>query len=194
MPTVEESFDAALVSAREWAESGDRFNAWLGSKNEWVRVMSSKRIGATGERIVAGLFDGLGRHIQAPGTQIFDRHIDGWKVEVKTSTEWSGARAMFKFSQLRDTDYEVVALLGIRPESETLWVVPKAIIWDHAIGQHTGGKGLETRWITIDPDNVPAWLRPYGGTIEEGVASFATIAATRPTVSCTEPAALFEMH
>jgi hypothetical protein len=91
-----------------------------------------------------------------------DCRLNGVFVEVKFSLIWGGGE--FVFQQLRDQDYEIACLLGLKPQRVHLWAVPKSIIWENATGQHTGAAAQDTRWVRFPAIGRPEWLRPYGGT------------------------------
>ena len=141
---------------------GEQLDMWAGSPYRWLRALSSRARGSAGEGIVAGWLEGHGFTVMPPSSTDHDRRVGDVKIEVKLSTLWSSG--ILRFQQLRDQDYDVVALLGVSPRLLQLWVVPKAVIWQHAVGQHSGAGATETRWLTIDPADPPGWLAPYGGT------------------------------
>jgi hypothetical protein len=81
---------------------------------------------------------------------------------VKLSLVWDDGR--FVFQQIKDQNYDVVALLGLEPKSARLWIVPKAVLWKHADWQHTGKAGHDTKWFHFQTTKPPTWLQEYGGT------------------------------
>jgi hypothetical protein len=52
-----------------------------------------------------------------------------------------------------------------------LWFVPKATLFAHSVGQHSGASARETRWLRFPAGDPPAWLRPYGGTLASARAA-----------------------
>jgi hypothetical protein len=95
--------------------------------------------------------------------------LGGIRTEVKFSTLWSGGG--YTFQQIRDQNYEVAALLGLQPQVVQLWVVPKAELWERANGQHTGAEATDTKWLSFQAQDPPAWLNQYGGTLDVALAS-----------------------
>jgi hypothetical protein len=91
------------------------------------------------------------------------------QVEIKLSTLWDTGQ--FVFQQLRDQDYRYVILLGVTPDEAKVWILPKNVAMKHSTPQHTGGAGAETRWLSFDASQPPAWLARYGGTHERALAA-----------------------
>lgn len=99
--------------------------------------------------------------VKSTGNTYSDINVWDTLIEVKTSFLWSSS--CFKFQQIRDQKYSYAFLLGLLPNNSTMcWLVPKDIIRAHATGQH-GGKDSDIMWLSIDPNNVPDWLKEYGG-------------------------------
>ncbi|MDQ2924290.1 MAG: hypothetical protein M3R43_01825, partial [Acidobacteriota bacterium] len=73
---------------------------------------------------------------------------------------------------IRDIDFEHVLCIGLYPKKAYAWLIPKNEIWlNNAVRKDRPGikpqhKGADA-WITVDPTSVPAWVAPYGGTIED---------------------------
>ena len=58
--------------------------------------------------------------------------------------------------------------LGIAPFDAWCWVIPKAVLYDHVIGQtpqHRGKEGTDTFWFSVRPEKPLPWLEPYGGSL-----------------------------
>jgi hypothetical protein len=163
--------DACAEVAATYDDS-NRSDPWKGSAYEWIRNLSSRKKGAAGEKIVERWLSANGFTVQPPGSSEADRRVNGHPVEVKLSTEWESG--VFTFQQLRDQEYTHVILLGVRPSSLQLWCVPKAIVLQHATGQHTGGTATETMWLSFPADTPPEWLDGYGGSDAAALASAAT--------------------
>lgn len=104
--------------------------------------------------------------VTSAGSSQSDRRINGHSVEIKLSTEWENG--IFKFQQIRDQNYSHIILFGVCPTKLYVWCVPKAVVIQHAQGQHTGGGATETMWLSFPTDNAPAWLSPYGGPPTRG--------------------------
>ena len=97
-----------------------------------------------------------------------DRTIEGLRVRVKSSSLW--ADGTYTFQQLRDEDFELLVCLGISPFDAHCWAIPKDTLmswWDVGmIGpQHLGQSGSDTAWLTVNPDDPPEWLAPWGGSL-----------------------------
>jgi len=113
-----------------------------------------------------------------------DRLVNGVRAEVKFSTLWKSG--IYKFQQLRDQDYEFAICLGISPWDAHCWVLPKQIIFsqkNHAeglTGQHGGGGGKDTAWLTLSPGKVPEWLRRHGGRLADAAKIIAKLTGRKP--------------
>lgn len=147
----------SAVSAQLSALRADpEVNPWAGSPFEWIKLLPPRSKGAVGEGLVEGLALASGVSVEPPITTDHDRLLAGVKVEVKTSFEWESG--VFTFQQLRDQDYEAVALLGLRPFEAELWIAPKREVWLNAESQHGGRSGNDTRWLTFPVASPPSWL------------------------------------
>jgi len=69
--------------------------------------------------------------------------------------------------------------LGVSPSDVHAWFIPKAVAWEHAIPQHGGEEGKDTKWLSFQADSVPQWLAPYGGTLTDVLR---IIRSERPTL------------
>lgn len=138
---------------------------WATSPFGWLMRLASRRRGKAGELIASEWLEQLGYDLAPPTNSGHDRLVNQHKVEIKFSTPWNGAT--YVFQQLRDQDYEFVFLLGVSPMVENAWFAPKAEAFGRAIPQHGGATGTDTRWLHVSIASVPAWMKPYGGALEE---------------------------
>lgn len=141
---------------------------WENSRFRWVKDLPSSTKGALGERWFSQWARKHGISVSRHKGSQADRLVEGRPVEVKFSTLWKGG--FYKFQQIRDQAYEHVVCFGLSPSAAHCWIVPKEIVRQHATGQHTGNKAAETAWVRIAPHAPPAWIQPYGGTLEEALA------------------------
>ncbi len=145
---------------------------WENSSFKWIRIESSKRKGAIGEKIVERWLRDEGFGVTRSPDSDADRIVNGHRAEIKMSTLWE--TGVYKFQQLRNQNYEFAICLGISPDDVHCWVIPKSDILrlckDGSIGsQHNGQRGTETYWFLVNPNNVPTWLSPFGGSLSESV-------------------------
>lgn len=165
-PMAEELSELAICLEDEYRGSGRQ---WSGSPFAWIRGESSRRKGKIGEQMVERWCQHLGLTTWAPGDSDCDLVIDGVRVEVKFSTLWDNGT--FVFQQIRDQDYAIVVCLGVEPFSAYMWAIPKSVLQDQPQGvtpQHGGARGTDTLWLRIDPENLPAWMGEWGGTLGQG--------------------------
>jgi len=118
---------------------------------------------AAAERIVDSWLTANGFAVSRAKHSGCDRIVNGINIEIKFSTLWKSGG--YKFQQLRDQDYESVFCLGISPAQVHAWLIPKAVAWAHAIPQHGGSVGTDTKWLGFQADSPPSWMSEYGGTL-----------------------------
>lgn len=166
---------AALVAAAEAVRRRyeDLDAQWRGSPFSWLLRLPSRRRGAAGEELVARWCEAMGLRVERVGSTgrrpgEADRLIEGRRFEIKFSTLW--ANGLYVFQQLRDQDYQYVFCLGVSPADAHAWVLPKPLAWSHAVPQHGGRAGRDTRWLHVDPARPETWLRPWGGSLAEARA------------------------
>jgi hypothetical protein len=167
-PDPSSSFDDLVYMAGEaharYVDIGEA--EWAASPLGWIRqVSSAHKRGKIGEALVATWARSEGFRVEDPYHRGHDWIIAGERVEVKTSLRWNNNR--FVFMQLRDFDYDVVALLGLAPKDFGLWVVPKQLLWEHANEQRSGVSHAGSKWLSFFADKPPAWLRRWGGSLAE---------------------------
>ena len=146
---------------------------WTHSPFGWIKALPSRSAGAVFESLVAGWCAAKGLDVTRSPDSDADRVIDGLRAEIKGSTLWRNGS--YKFQQLRDQNYRMVVCMGISPFDAHCWVIEKATVmelWSSGVisSQHGGAAGTDTAWITVDPNNPPDWLRPFGGRLSEGFA------------------------
>jgi SLT domain-containing protein len=149
---------------------------WANSEHRWLMQLPSRRKGKAGEMIVQEWFSSLGMNVHKAANTGSDRTVNGHRVEIKTSTLWEAGKLIWQ--QIRDQEYSHIILLGIEPDRVRLWCVPKEVLRAHAVGQHTGAKGVETMWLSVNAESVPEWLAPYGGDLS--TAGVVSLAAFKP--------------
>jgi hypothetical protein len=130
-------------------------------------TLPSRTRGAVGEKIVAEWLTANGCKVTRSSHSGCDRVVDGINMEIKFSTLWEGGQ--YVFQQLRDQDYSSVFCLGISPHDVHAWLIPKAVAWSHAIPQHGGKEGKDTKWLSFQANAVPSWMAPYGGSLAEAL-------------------------
>jgi hypothetical protein len=140
---------------------------WIDSPFNWIRGLPPASKGAIGRDIGSGLLQAYGF---TPGAYRYELRVNGQGVKVKVGMKWEGD--IVKFQNVRDTNFGHVLCIALYPKKAYAWLIPKAEIWlNQAVRNDRPGvtrqhKGADA-WISIDRKNVPQWLKPYGGTIEE---------------------------
>lgn len=140
--------------------------AWKNSPFEWIKKRPSRQVGKIGEQLVAGWCAAKGLNVTRSKNSDADRVIEGLRVEIKFSTLWAGGS--YKFQQIRDQEYDVLLCIGVSPFDAHVWIMNKSDIpFDRLVHQHGGGRGRDTWWISVDPENPPAWLAKKRGGFGE---------------------------
>jgi len=159
---------SGTVSA-DYAQAGE---SWVGSPFAWIKLHSSRRRGKIHEQLVSGFLAAKGFDVARVTGSSADRLVNGCRVEIKFSTLWE--TGVYKFQQIRDQDYKIMLCLGVSPFDAHCWAIPKAALVRPLAGfagQHTGGAGKDTAWLSINPAACHGWLAPYGGRLRDGIAS-----------------------
>ena len=170
--SAEPSIDTAItkfiaVSDQLCSKYASHLEDWKGSPFEWIMSLPSRTKGAVGEQLVEQWLMTNGHRIERPPHSGCDRIVNGVNVEIKFSTLWKSGG--YTFQQLRDQDYAFVFFLGISPNMAHAWFIPKHVAWSHAIPQHGGKDGTDTRWLSFPAAEPPAWLADHGGTLDRAL-------------------------
>ncbi len=157
-----------------------RRQRWLGSPFEWIISLPSRTVGAVAEQIVHVFLERNGFIVKMPSkSSDYDRLVQSHfsmraiRLEIKFSMLWEDG--MYVFQQIRNQDYDYIFCLGISPQEAHAWLLPKQVALQNAPPQHGGKKGTDTRWLHINPREVPNWLIPYGGSLDEVLSEFRRI-------------------
>ena len=171
-PEVRRLATVASVLSDDYRIAND---PWAGSPFAWLKnIPSSRTRGKAFEDIVERWCAAAGLRVAPSRDSDADRIIAGRRTEIKGSTLWKGGT--YTFQQIRDQNYHIIVCLGISPFDAHCWVIPKNDVMalrDKGLitPQHGGRRGSDTLWINgVNPSNPPNWLRPYGGTLNEGFA------------------------
>ena len=152
--------------------------AWQNSPFEWVLKLPPGTKGKLGKQLVFQWCALKGLAVDRSPDSEADMLVNGHRVEIKFSTLWKVG--IYTFQQIREQNYEYSVCLGISPFDAHCWVISKPFLRRYVIGhmgQHTGMAGQETSWFSVQPDNPPEWLVPFGGTLDE---AFAILKALSP--------------
>lgn len=140
--------------------------AWVGSPFEWVLKLPAGSKGKLGKHLIYQWCAVKGLSVDRSPDSQADMLVNGHRIEVKFSTLWKSG--VYKFQQIRNQNYEYAICLGVSPFDSHCWVIEKDLLLKYVIGhmgQHTGIKGMDTSWITVNPNKPPIWLAECGGTL-----------------------------
>ena len=127
-------------------------------------LLPSRSRGKAGELLASAWLRRLGYDVRPPRSSGHDRIVEGAPAEVKFSTLWTSGE--YVFQQLRDQEYTHALLLGVSPRGASAWFTPKDVAFGHAVPQHGGSKGVDTRWIRFQASSPPSSLADYGGSVQ----------------------------
>jgi len=142
--------------------------SWKDSPFEWVLKLPAGSKGKLGKHLIYQWCALKGLSVDKSPDSQADMLLNGHRIEIKLSTRWKSG--VYKFQQIRDQNYEYAICLGISPFEAHCWVISKALLQEYVIGhmgQHTGMRGQDTSWITVNPTQPPIWLVPHGGTLDQ---------------------------
>ena len=146
------------------------FSDWKDSPLFWVKTLPPGTKGKFGTRLIAAWSAANGLKIDSSPDSDADLLINGHRAEIKFSTLWG--TGIYKFQQIRDQNYEYLIALGISPFDAHCWIIQKSILKKFVIGhqpQHTGARGTETFWFSVNPDKPPEWISNLGGSLESAL-------------------------
>ena len=127
--------------------------SWKGSPFAWLKWLSSRQIGAVGERMV---LEWMGLAIPAGG------ELEG--VIVKFSTLWK--EGQYVFQQFRPSQsWRYAICFGVSPFDVHAWILPRDVVLANATPQHAGKR--DTLWLHVVPKHPPLWMEEYGGDLEK---------------------------
>ena len=130
-------------------------SAWEGSPFAWIRQHNPKTVGAIGEQMISEWFKSNGSVVLPRESSTHDRVVDGKRVEMKFSTMWTNG--CYRFSQIRDQDYDALVCMGVSPHAMHCWMFPKDVVKEAIsnkwiLPQHGGASAKETAWFGINPN------------------------------------------
>lgn len=139
---------------------------WSGSPFAWIRQKPSRQRGKIGEQLIAGWCAARDLDVSRSPDSEADRVIEGRRIEIKFSMLWAGGN--YVFQQIRNQHYDYLLCLGVSPFSAHAWLMQKSEIpFAEMRHQHGGSRGRDTWWLSVAPEHVPQWLRPFGGSLAQ---------------------------
>jgi hypothetical protein len=148
---------------------------WQVSPIGWIRQVSSAlKRGKIGEELVMRWARAHGLDVEERRHRGHDCVIEGLQLEVKTSLRWNNDR--FTFLNLRDFNYDAVALLALAPNDVALWFVPKQLLLANAKRQLRGASILDTKWLSFFADDPPPWMKGWGGSFAQAATAIHEVA------------------
>ena len=136
---------------------------WAESPFGWIKRHRNATVGAIGVRLV-GAWCGVHNVsiTTTPGTKS-DKRIGGALVEIKFAT--LGKNKKYMFNQVRTAGYDTLVCMGVSPNDAHVWIIPRDTATQNSRRQH----GEETFMLQVDPQSVPSWLQPFGGSLGKAV-------------------------
>lgn len=175
----------AMLSETLKVDYLDDEQEWEGSPFAWIKTRPSRQRGAIGEKLVSGWLASRGFNVARSPDSEADRVIENKRVEIKFSTLWRNG--CYKFQQLRDQRYDFAICLGLSPFDAHAWVLEKSMImhaWHesgHLSSQHGGQSGVDTAWLSVDPQQIPGWLKTHGGPLRSALQVISDLTGYQPS-------------
>ncbi|MCD4671585.1 MAG: site-specific DNA-methyltransferase [Anaerolineaceae bacterium] len=155
----------AIATSLQEAEE-KRSDRWKSSPFEWIIQRPARSKGKLGRILVSRWFTSKGltvERVKESGEKIL---INGILYAVKFSSLWESG--VYKFHQINKNGPDYLICFGISPLEAHCWVFNKEIAIEHGKKQHKGAKDAEY-WLSISPNNIPAWALGFGGTLENAI-------------------------
>lgn len=145
-----------------------------GSKNLWIRKLSTCGKGVVGERLAAEYLRTVGNNNVGRGIgPEHDLMVDGTKYEAKLSC--LNETGLFKWLQIRvQDDYQKLFLIGVYPEHVRAWCLPKEdlgdLVFKGILKAQQGGRrhNSQIMYLGVDAESIPEWLSQYEVTCAGG--------------------------
>jgi len=134
---------------------------------KWIRDLRSPGArGSAGAQLMRDWLSDCGLTVGKSHTTEADLIVEGFPVEVKLSFRTPDHQ--YSWMQIRsDQDWRFAILLGVGPDQAQVYIVPHALAVAYSRPQHGGIKGDgKVRCLIVKCDDIPAWLRPLGGQVE----------------------------
>ena len=170
---------AALAGGMKAEYETEQELTWLESPFGWIKYQPSRRIGAIGEKLVAGWCAARDINVMRSPDSDADRVLEDFRTEIKFSTLWKNQS--YKFQQIRDQNYDLLICLGLSPFDAHAWVFEKQFIVS-SIGllpglshQHGGAAGRDTAWLTVSPTGIHPWMDEFGGDLRTAMQRLRTL-------------------
>lgn len=135
---------------------------WKNSPFEWILQLPARRKGKLARQLVASWLATKGISHELSGDTSEALILGNYRFAIKFSTIW--ATGLYKFQQIRSDGYDYVLCLGISPFNAHCWVFDREHALNYAKKQHA-----TEYWMTIDPKKPQAWVKSYGGTLDQAL-------------------------
>jgi hypothetical protein len=164
------NFDALKTIANQLLTNYPESQAWNESSFRWIREQAPGTKHVIGRMMLAVLLNSNGLTATFLRGQI---RVNGNGISVKVAMMWE--KGTIKFQNIRDIDFDFAFCLALYPNKAYGWLIPKEEIWKQG-KVNTANPGIKDQhegadaWVHIDPEDPRAWLKPYGGTIDQAIA------------------------
>ena len=176
------SEDFSNLSCINELNMGTKKDPYIGTPFYTLKCTGSRKKGAEIEKIYQEVLESAGYKVRKPRTSEYDRLIqkDGktLKVEIKGSFGWldkEGKITHFRWQQIRDQDYDIVAFIAIYPERVELYYAKKEDVMAYVGRQNPngsyphnqhGGKWADSGTYLLDgfPSDFP-FMKPHDGVL-----------------------------
>lgn len=166
----------ASTLQEEWELASDM---WKNSPMEWITLLPARSKGKLARRLISSWLSSKGikfERLQDTSETII---INKVSFAIKFSTLWKNG--IYQFQQIKKNGPEYIICFGISPFAAHCWVITKIDAILNGNEQHKGASDSEY-WLAVNPDEVPNWLQPYGGKLENALQIIKSVNLRRTSV------------
>lgn len=139
---------------------------WKDSPFEWVLQLPPRSKAKLGREILTPWLINNGIEVRKPKSSSETLTLNGVDFAIKFSLLWKNQ--VYQFQQIKSSGPENIICFGISPNQVHCWVIDKKTAISNGSSQHKGANGSEY-WVEIDPHNLPAWIKDFGGNLKQAV-------------------------
>ena len=162
----EEFLFLALTSSDLQKGLEEKSEFWKNSPFEWITQLSPRAKGSISRQL---LTKWLQWH-NIPISKVIDSsetiEINNIEFAIKFSTLWKSG--VYKFQQIKVDGPDYIICFGLSPFVAHCWVINKNLAIEEGNPQHKGTDNSEY-WVSINPNEIPEWIKPFGGDFDEAI-------------------------
>lgn len=159
----------ASILQEDWEEKSD---LWKNSPMEWITFLPARSKGKLARRLITTWLSSKGLEFEREKNNSETLIINKLRLGVKFSTLWKNG--IYQFQQIKKNGPEFIICFGISPFAAHCWILQKEDAIKFGNEQHKGASESEY-WLSINPEDIPKWLRDSGGNLDEAFKVLKTL-------------------